>query len=112
MKTLSETTIREQLFAIRARHPSQRNAFVEDCLRAAADQYGLDRAGKWSVVHTAFHGGGVLSTHRTAIYAAQAIWARRQRTDCVCGCIGMVPAAEIGALPTADQCRSPYALAR
>ena len=67
------------------------------------------------VVKTAFHGGGVVSWHRTQPGAERAAraWAS---PSCTCGCAGVVSAKEYDNLESQDhnQCwtKNPYALTR
>lgn len=63
------------------------------------------------VVRTAFHGGGVVSRHRTR-EAAERAAARYRRGDCTCGCAQVIPAEQYEALPEAMSALSPYAAAR
>jgi hypothetical protein len=70
---------------------------------------------RWYVVRTAFHGGGIISTHGTlgAAHRACRAWAAG---DCTCGCAGVVEAADYNGLETQDRNQSwshnPYALTR
>ena len=92
-------------------HPGSK-ATVEriDALRVLADDYGTDCRGPYCVVATAFHGGGILSRHKSAARAADAV-RRVQHTDCACGCAGIVPADRVDGLkPAADA--APSCLAR
>jgi hypothetical protein len=63
------------------------------------------------VVATAFHGGGLISRHhsRAAAERKASLWKSK---ECVCGCCGIVTAAEYDKLPLHTETRSPYALAR
>ena len=63
----------------------------------------------WLVVRTAFHGGGIVSRHRTR----EAADARRDTYasgGCTCGCAVVVAASEYNALRVTSD--SPYAAAR
>ncbi len=82
---------------------------IEDCLRDLLENHG-DIESKWCVVRTAFHGGGVVSTHRTA--TAAILKARSYRSDCTCGCCDVVRADQVASLKFASDCRSPYQAAR
>lgn len=82
---------------------------VEDSLRILIDEHGNIEC-RWAVVRTAFHGGGVVSRHKTA--TAAILKARSGRSDCSCGCFAVVPESEIENLPVAEDSRSPYAGAR
>ena len=76
-----------------------------------AETYGWDAVGPWLVVRTAFHGGGQISHHRSAMRALTR--ARREgAADCSCGCAGVLLASEYDGLSYAEDQTSPYALAR
>ena len=65
----------------------------------------------WAVVRTAYHGGGIVSRHRSPEAAERA--ARRQRVpDCVCKCAVVILAADVDALPYATDAKTPYSAAR
>ena len=83
---------------------------IEYDLQNLIAEHGSASVGPWMLVRTAFHGGGRISTHRTATAALKA--ARRFRGDCTCGCCGVVLAADYDDLPAAVETRSPYATAR
>ena len=82
-------------------------------LRELREEYGMDCVGPWQVVATRFHGGGVISAHRSILAAARA--ARKWKiSDCTCGCCGVVPVAK--ELP-GTECNnsngySPYSITR
>src|SRR5712691_7619809 len=64
---------------------------------------------RYLVLRTAFHGGGIVSRHRT-LAAAEGVVARL-RTECTCGCIGVWDTAEQGPpRPLTELGESPYAL--
>ena len=67
--------------------------------------------GPYYVVRTSFHGGGVVSRHRTLERAALALLAYRS-DNCTCGCAEIVPASEWDELPYAVDSRNPYGAAR
>lgn len=54
----------------------------------------------YRVYRTAFHGGGLISAHRTKAAAERAARRARGRTDCTCGCFKVVPPYEEPALMT------------
>jgi hypothetical protein len=75
-------------------------------LAALCEAHGSNATGPWVVVRTKFHGGGIVSRHRTATLALDA--ARRHRiTDCDCGCCVVMPATAAADLPSDSD--SPYA---
>ena len=83
---------------------------IHQCLLQLAEQHGGSATGPWVVVWTAFHGGGLVSRHRTATRAIER--ARREGpADCTCGCTCVLPAAEYGDLPQAAECQHPYSAA-
>lgn len=43
----------------------------------------------YKVIRTAFHGGGIVSSHSRLDLAHKAL-KKQQRGDCVCGCVGIV----------------------
>ena len=64
----------------------------------------------WSLVRTAYHGGGLISQHRSAYNAVRAQWRLQMRsTDCVCGCYVVVETKDLGDLPHHAGTGSPYA---
>jgi hypothetical protein len=66
------------------------------------------------LVATAFHGGGIISRHRSEAAAERAA-ARWRMSDCTCGCCGVVPVADLPTLRSDDartNPRSPYELIR
>ena len=66
---------------------------------------------KWCVVKTAFHGGGILSKHKTFKEALKA--ANKFRgSDCDCGCCGIIRIEDINKLQWSDEVIEPRALAR
>lgn len=62
------------------------------------------------LVRTGFHGGGVVSTHRS-VAAAERAQRRYQSTQCECGCAVVVPVEEYDALRASSD-SGPYAPAR
>lgn len=65
------------------------------CSRAKAREDRTMSTNRYMVVKTAFHSGGVVSTHKTRERAEEA--ARRWRgTGCMCGCCGVVDRVEDG----------------
>jgi len=58
-----------------------------------------------AVVQTAFHGGGVVSTHTSEKGALWEEWRRTHDTDCCCGCVVIVPVEELEELR--DACETP-----
>lgn len=108
-------TLRDVMANLKAdlqNHPySPRLADLQRGLEELAEEYGWEAAGAWKVVRTRFHGGGRISTHRSALAALKA--ARTQHIgDCACGCCGVVPAdCELPGTETNDSNGySPYAL--
>lgn len=83
---------------------------VYEFVSGYADE-GAYPAGPYLVVRTAFHGGGIVSRHRTLKRAGLAA-AKYGRGECKCGCCHIVAASEYEALPYAQDCRSPYAAAQ
>lgn len=86
---------------------------LEDAIRCMGEEHGWECTGPWNVVLTRFHGGGVVSTHRSLLAALRA--ARKERiADCTCGCCGVVPAAlELPGTESNDaNGYSPYSLTR
>lgn len=79
-------------------------------LRELACTHGFDCEGPWSLVRTAFHGGGTISRHRSATRALEA--ARGFRSDCTCGCCDVVLSEKVNELKNAEECSSPYSVAR
>lgn len=65
---------------------------------------------RYCLVRTAFHGGGIVSRHRT-LAAAEKAKARFAAGECKCGCAHVVPIGELGLLPTIETCTSPYQVA-
>lgn len=67
------------------------------------------------VVKTAFHGGGIVSWHRTEKGAEKAAHAWKI-SSCTCGCAGVVSVKEYEGLESQDRNQSwsknPYALTR
>ena len=82
---------------------------VSDDLQALLYEHGNIEC-RWAVVRTAFHGGGVVSKHKSA--TAALLKARSGKSDCTCGCFTVIPASKIDSLPYASECRSPYTAAR
>lgn len=68
---------------------------------------------QYYVVLTQFHGGGIVSRHRTREAAERA--ARKQRVSgCVCGCAGAISAGDYEMLEDAHNqaWSNPYALTK
>jgi hypothetical protein len=63
------------------------------------------------LVKTRFHGGGIISQHRT-MEAAEAAATRWTVKSCTCGCCGVVAICDYNNLPDYDDCRSPYDLCK
>jgi hypothetical protein len=63
------------------------------------------------LVKTRFHGGGIVSRHKT-LRAAEKAAKHWRSTSCTCGCCGVVTAADYEHLIDADKCDSPYALCK
>lgn len=57
----------------------------------------------YAVVHTAFHGGGLVGYAKDEAHAEAWIRWKLQGNSCTCGCYCAVPAAEFDDLPTADE---------
>ena len=72
---------------------------------------GSKMEGPYLVVRSAFHGGGMISKHRSLRRAAEAV-ARYESPNCACGCVVIVSATSYESLPHASNSRSPYAPAR
>lgn len=54
----------------------------------------------YRVYRTAFHGGGLVSSHKTEAAAEEAARRARGNTACTCGCFKVVPPYEEPALMT------------
>lgn len=79
-------------FKLRSRWcPSSTDSQISDALVRLAERYGWGVTGTWLVVRTRFHGGGIISRHKTAYCAVMAAIKHRGQTDCTCGCCGVVP---------------------
>lgn len=103
-------SLKAELIAAKAQSFNSRKwSDVVDCLQDLLEQHG-DVNGNWAVVRTAFHGGGLISTHKTA--TAAILKARSMRSECACGCSVIERADAVDSLPYAADCRSPYAGAR
>lgn len=63
------------------------------------------------VVKTKFHGGGIVSKHRT-LRAAKAAAKGWKAESCTCGCCGVVTAAEYDDLQFSDDVFLPYVLCK
>ena len=61
---------------------------------------------RYAVVLAAFHGGGVVSWHRTR-EAAERRARRKRMADCVCGCTHVVRVEDLAHLPEAIDCTDP-----
>jgi hypothetical protein len=86
---------------------------LEDAIRCMGEEYGWKCTGPWNVVRTRFHGGGIVSTHRSLLAALRA--ARKQTiSGCTCGCCGVVPASQElpGVETNNSNGYSPYSLTR
>jgi hypothetical protein len=57
----------------------------------------------FALVRTSFHGGGIVSHHKTEKGAQWALWRAFGDSECSCGCAVAVPVADLGSLPTADR---------
>lgn len=106
-------TVEQELKQFREDYPgfmTNRNADIYDALWFLANDY-PNQTGPWYVVHTSFHGGGLISRHRTA---KGAILSARKNSisDCTCGCAVVVPQYEYERLNNAMEVQSPYAAAR
>jgi hypothetical protein len=84
---------------------------IEMNLALLIEQYSAKARGPWLVVNTAFHGGGIVSRHYSALRALERMRGERVG-DCVCGCVDVVQESEYDTLPNAHDARSPYAAAR
>ena len=80
---------------------------IQMMIQDLSGYYGLDEEGPWLLVWTAFHGGGIVSKHKTATAAAKAK-RRHKSDDCTCGCTKIIAASDVEELPTADNASSPY----
>jgi len=109
---MNETkTLRDEITAAHAcEYNSSKWYDIRTSLEQLAEDYGLNATGPWALVRTAFHGGGLISTHKTATRAVEK--ARQNRSDCTCGCVVVVLASKLNDLPTADATQNPYAGAR
>ncbi len=97
--------------AIRAKGGGIMTVRAEEIQRNFEALWEMIPVGPYLVVRTAFHGGGLVSKHRTVARAAEAV-AHCESQDCTCGCARIVPAAEWDMLPYASESRDPYAAAR
>jgi len=101
-------TIREAL-------PREREDDVIAELRDMGEAFGYDAPGPWLLVRKAFHGGGIISQHRSPRAAARkAVREQREHSIsvCICGACGVLPVAQIDDLPIAGAALSPCDLAR
>jgi len=64
------------------------------------------------LVRTAYHGGGVVSRHKSKAGAERARARRLLGCDCRCGCYHVILASAYAGLPCAEQAGSPYNAAR
>jgi len=69
------------------------------------------RMHKYILVRTQFHGGGLISTHRSQ-EAAERARRKYRMSDCVCGCAVIVSREEYDNLRSSIDIQSPYAPAR
>jgi hypothetical protein len=69
------------------------------------------RLHKYVLVRTKFHGGGLISSHRS-LEAAERAQRQYRKTDCTCGCARIVSREEYDALPSSIDVQSPYSAAR
>ena len=67
----------------------------------------------FEVYATAFHGGRLISRHRTREAAERAVKKYRM-TDCVCGCAGVIDTRteQPGSVADQDHYNDPYAVGR
>lgn len=70
------------------------------------------RMGEFVVVWTKFHGGGVRSRHASLRRAVAISRMLRGAFGCVCGCVGVIDAADYEHLPIVEQAFSASDLAR
>ena len=67
---------------------------------------------RYQVYATAFHGGGLVSTHRTIAAAERAVKKYRM-SDCCCGCAGIIDTGageKPGTQEDQDNWSNPYAI--
>jgi hypothetical protein len=70
-----------------------------------------DSEHQFSIVRTAFHGGGVIGYAISEESAKQHIASLLAGCDCTCGCYGVCPVGELEGLPVGDgKQHSPYSL--
>lgn len=104
-------TLKEEITEAKSREfNSKKWTDIHDQLKGLALEHGHDEAGPWVLVWTAFHGGGLVSRHKTATRAIEK--SRKMAGDCTCGCTAVVLAANYDELPTAEKTSSPYAAAK
>ena len=83
------TTIHTAIGRITHRmHLTPRDWAIIESLRDLARAYGLDATGRWTVVENDFHGGDVISTHRSPLAAIRAARSRNCGHDDECSCGG------------------------
>ena len=58
--------------------------------------------GRYIVLRTKFHGGGIVSRHDTATGAARAVHRLLAGIECQCGCVGIWDRVTQGEPPTSD----------
>jgi len=95
MTTAQAATLTEAL-------QSARRDDVLDALHDLGSEYGQDVLGPWLVVRVAFHGGGIISRHTSALAAARRTAAEQRKhraTGCRCGCCGMAPESAYDSMP-------------
>ncbi len=71
-------------------------------IEAEIEGYGYyhgNTPGPYLVVRSAFHGGGIVSRHRSLKAAARAVVEERN-AECCCGCAGIVPASREDEIPS------------
>ena len=67
---------------------------------------------RYQVYSTAFHGGGFESSHRSLAEAEKVVEEKQKRTDCICGCLGIVDTkfASPGTQESQDRWPCPYVI--
>lgn len=66
---------------------------------------------KFVLMATKFHGGGIISSHRSEV-AAERAERRWKVTGCTCGCCRVIPIGRIDEYPFASDVTDPYTVCR
>jgi hypothetical protein len=83
-------TIRSAISRMQSQRVYLADERVLDQLYSLSGRYGPDASGRWDVVDSDFHGGDVISSHRSPLAAVRASLRRHTGHDAECTCGGSV----------------------